>query len=278
MKKFCVYGNPTIDVIELETSEKYVAYGGGAYYSSLPLLEAREEVSIYSVYSPLLVKHPVSRFLVKKQYSPRANIFILEYKHGTRRIKVLDVAPPLYPWNVQEEECYAIVNPVLGEVGVGILKELSCRSPAVAMDVQGFLREVIKGYIEIRPSAEALLAISMVEVVHLDIEELCALMGYTEIKEALSKLSRYVKRVAVVTVRPNHAFIVTQHGYKSVSFENTPIVKDKTGSGDYYLSSYFYNYILHGDEVEAAYKAHERTSAWLARRGKQTPIANCGLN
>ncbi|MEM4061828.1 MAG: sugar kinase, partial [Desulfurococcaceae archaeon] len=146
MKKFCVYGNPTIDVIELETSEKYVAYGGGAYYSSLPLLEAREEVSIYSVYSPLLVKHPVSRFLVKKQYSPRANIFILEYKHGTRRIKVLDVAPPLYPWNVQEEECYAIVNPVLGEVGVGILKELSCRSPAVAMDVQGFLREVIKDY------------------------------------------------------------------------------------------------------------------------------------
>lgn len=266
MREFCVYGNPTVDIIRVSESETFVAYGGGSYYSSLPLLEAGERVRVYAVYSPLLINHPVLGLLVPAQYSTRTNVFVLEYTTGGRRLRVVDKAPPIYPWNHHEDPCYTVVNPVLGEVGLNLLRKLAENSMMLALDLQGFLREVRGEYIEVRSSTEALEALSMANVVHMDFEELVALTNASDVYRAMYSLSKLLKGVAVVTVRPRKTIIVTREWIREVEYEYAPAVINRTGSGDYYLSSYFYNYIKVGDEVESAHRAHELTTRWLLER------------
>lgn len=263
---FCVYGNPTLDLVAIEGKEAYFAYGGGSYYSSLPLIERGERVRVYAVFSPLLVHHPVVDYMVVSQYSARTNVFVLEYKSGTRSLGILDRAPPLYPWNHHEDFCYTIVNPVLGEVDISVLKRLKNVSTMLSLDIQGYLRVVVGNSLKLTSTPEALEAISLADVVHLDLEELFTMFNEYDLERAAGMLSKRTRGVAVVTIRPRKALLVTRDGFKQLDFGDSPQVADRTGSGDYYLSSYFYNYIRLGDEEEAAFKAHECTSSWLLER------------
>lgn len=274
---FCVYGNPTLDLVLIEGREAYIAYGGGSYYSSLPLIQRGERVRVYAVFSPLIASHPISDYIVMRQYSTRTNVFVLEYSSGTRRLGILDHAPPLYPWNHHEEQCYSIVNPVLGEVGTSVLKKLRNISAVIALDVQGYLRRISNGRLELASSSEAFEAISLADVVHLDLEELLTLFDTSDRELAVYKLSKLAKSVVVVTIRPRRALLLKRGVIRELDFGETPTVIDRTGSGDYYLSSYLYNYIRLGDEEEAAYRAHDWTSKWLLERQRKHVEGNSKL-
>lgn len=267
MKKFCIYGNPTIDIIKLSRREEYLAYGGGSYYSSIPLLSRGESVEVYAVYTPRLVGHPISKLIVKAQHSSRTNTFLLNYtSSGEREVRVLEVSESLYPWNSHEGLCYTIVNPVLREVSLDMLKYLKHKSLMVAVDIQGFVRFVENGIVKTRPDPQGISVLSEADVVHLDLEEALSLSGSSNVDYSLMLISKHVRGVAVVTVRPSTVFVITREGSRRVVFENTPIVADRTGSGDHYLASYFYNYICSNDELEASYKAHAETTEWLIKR------------
>jgi len=277
LNRFCIYGNPTIDIIKLEGRVEYVAYGGGSYYSSLPLLERGFEVRVYGVYTPLLVNHPISRFMDKKQFSTKSTIFVLEYMGNTRRLRVYEASPPIYSWNMHAGLCYTIVNPVLGEVDLNLLRAVRLRSAALALDVQGFIREAVNGAVVTAPRAEVFEALSQADVVHMDLEECQSIGGSRDIERSAKVLARFLRGAAVVTIPPDQVVILENSTLKRVKFDEAPLVRDSTGSGDYFLALFFVYYSTLLDAEEAAFKAHEGTTKWLIERETRSSLATSEL-
>lgn len=266
MKNFCVYGNPTLDYIKEVGGATYIAYGGGSYYSTLPLLEKGLKVEVYAVYSPALSTHPVSKYINKMQYSTKTNIFKLEYRGAERKISVLDRAPPLCSWNSQADLCYSIVNPVLGEIDVNLLKIIRQKSLLLAVDLQGFLRKLADNSIILEHTDSAVMAIQLADIVHADLEEFIALTGGLGISEAVYKVSKLLRGILLVTVRPMKVILITRYRFKIYELEGHYVASDKTGAGDYFLSVYTRTYIENHDEEDSVFKAHEYTTTWLKKR------------
>lgn len=269
MKRFCIYGNPTIDLISVmddkgrRAATEAILYGGGSFYSAIPLIERHLEVEVYAVYSHLLVKHPISNYINKRQYSTRANIFRIEYWGDKRKISVLDLAPALYPWNIHEGLCNSIVNPVFQEINSSTLKSIRCRSQLLAVDLQGLLRRPKGGEVVLESTQDAITALELSDVVHSDLEELFALVGTSNIRDAAEKVSKRLKGVLIVTIRPNRSVLISSGHAQIIDLPGDYIAINKTGAGDYFLSTYFYYYAEGRDEEESTYLAHEYTTMWL---------------
>ncbi|MEM4481658.1 MAG: sugar kinase [Desulfurococcaceae archaeon] len=266
MKRFCIYGNPTIDLISIGKVKEEAAHGGGSFYSAIPLIERNLKVEVYAAYSHRLISHPISAYINVKQYSSTANIFKIEYLGSTRRIRALELAPSIYPWNMHEGQCYSIVNPVIGEVSISTLKGIKCGSELLAVDLQGFLRRVREGELVLDSTPEAMIALEVPDVIHADLEEFLALTLSSNLKDATEKISKRLKGVMVVTIRPNKSILISSSAVKSIDLPVDYVAENKTGAGDYFTSTYFYYYLLKGDEENAAYLAHEHTTTWLRKR------------
>lgn len=265
MKKICIYGNPTIDIIELENNEVMVTYGGGSYYSSQPLIERSIDIEVYAVYSPLLSGHPVSKYIVKTQYSTNVNIFKLIYRGLERELILLDKAPSLYPWNMGMDCEYSILNPVIGEIDIGLLKNTRSMSVSIAVDIQGFLRERNGDRIYLKRNPIVLSVIEWADVIHMDIDEYRVLSGTSNVEDAFKQISKHLKGIIVVTEK-HSAMLIRPNGYEIYGFEEKYNAINKTGAGDYFLSTYFYEYITRHDEEDALFKAHIETVNWLRNR------------
>jgi len=264
--KVCVYGNPTIDIIVREDGSKTMAYGGGSYYSSLPLLERGWNVEIYASFSPLIANHPIAKYIVKEQYSTRTNIFVLEYRGLTRSIRVLDQAPPLHSSYIHSGLCVSIVNPVLREVSISLLKAIRSRALILALDLQGFVRGLREGSIVLEGGAETLYALQVADIIHADIDEIATLYNKERFLSVIEGVCRALRGVLVVTDRPSRFIVVTSSGIKQLEIEEDYVALDKTGAGDYFLTSYTIHYMDHYEPIEPLYKAHQDTTRWLKAR------------
>lgn len=263
--KICIYGNPTIDYIRDKDGNTRFAYGGGVYYSSLPFLQRGYHVEVYSVYSPMIVKHPITSHIVKQQYSARTNIFILDYTRFSRSILVLEKSDNLYHWNIHSGECMSIVNPVLGEIDISLLKLIRTKSSTLSVDAQGFLRETRSNIVRLVYEPAVLSLFEIADVVHMDKEEFNVLFTHVG-KHLFYNLAKRLRGVLVVTDRPNKVMVFSKSNLREISFGDGVFFEHKTGAGDYFLSSYIIHYMKFMDEEEAVYQAHEETSRWLSTR------------
>lgn len=281
--KFCLYGNPTIDVIVVKNTTR-ISHGGGVYYSALPLIQRGFNVEVYSALSPRLVDHPIARYIIKLQYSTRTNVFMLEYTNSERAVKVLEKAPPLYSWNTHRDLCYVVVNPVIGEVEISLLKLLRAKSRVLAVDIQGFVRTIsTSGDVFLEPSGSVLDVLELADVVHADVNEaecLVKALGYhTTLSTSLSLLAKRVRGVLIITRGSNKITVIHSGVVKDIECENSYVALEKTGAGDYFLTVYLLNYLASGDAVDSVYKAHEEVTEWLKVRDKMlhhTPYYSTG--
>jgi len=264
--KYCIYGNPTIDIVTENNHSRYVAYGGGSYYSSLPLIKRGISVEVYASYNTMLEEHPISKYIVKQQFATSVNIFELEYHGFERKLKVRDAAPKIYEWNTHIDLCNVIVNPVLGEVSVNLLRNIKLKSTILAVDLQGFLRRLVDGNITLtyNPEVEAVLEIA--DVVHADLDEYIALTRSRSSSITSFTNPRNLRGVLVVTVRPSKILIFTRSLFKVIEFKEDYYAPIKTGAGDYFLATYTHSYYETGDAEESAFLAHEETTYWLKER------------
>lgn len=269
--RFCVYGNPTIDVIKENDQLEYIAYGGGSYYSSLPLIDRGLNPEIYAVYSPALSGHPIVRYMVKQQYSKSANIFKIEYRGLNRALSILDKAPQIYDWNTHIGLCHVIVNPVLGEVSVNLLKKIKLNSLTLAIDLQGYLRAHMNGDIVLtyNPCIETIFELA--DVIHADLDEYRAILRSHDLINGCSRVLKKMRGVLVVTDRPSRILVLTSNRIKVIELNEDYLAQVKTGAGDYFLATYTYYYCKTNDEEESSYLAHEYTTKWLMQRNITRP-------
>lgn len=265
--RYCIYGNPTIDIILESDKSAYLSHGGGSYYSTLPLIAHGIKPEVYAVYSHMLHDHPISNFIIKQQYSTRANIFILEYKGLYRDLRVLDISENILDWNTHAGICNVIANPVMNEIGINLLRKIRLGAEILAVDIQGFIRNNVNSRIKLvfKPGVHSLFEIA--DIIHTDIEEFNTILRTAGIT-TLEKMSRNLRGIVIVTSPPNNAVLITRHKVKHLEFEDNYVASQKTGAGDYYLGAYTYYYSIIMDEEESAYKAHNDTSKWLRLRDK----------
>ena len=227
---------------------------------------------MYSVMSPRLVSHPIAEYITRLQYSTRTNIFVLNYTSEKRFLKLLEKAPPIYPWNTHQDPCYVIANPVIGEVGVSLLRVLRTKSEVIALDLQGLVRSVTSsGDVVLTPHSEALDALRLVDVVHADVEEAECLvrgLGETSLQRGLSAITR-TSRVVILITRGLGEITVAYGGLvRDVVVDVEYVAREKTGAGDYFLSVYLLHYLASNDLVESVYRAHEDVTEWLIERDR----------
>ncbi|MEM4717782.1 MAG: hypothetical protein QXE81_03365 [Desulfurococcaceae archaeon] len=265
--RYCVYGNPTLDIIYENNKPPYTSHGGGSYYSTLPLLVHGVKPEVYAVYSRVLVDHPVSSYIVKQQYSSRANIFVLEYRGLHRDLKILEVSENILDWNTHIGICNAIVNPVIGEISINLVKKIRLSTEILSIDIQGFIRDHVNTEIRLIYKPDVLFLFELADIIHTDQDEYNALMEISNfaIRE---KIHKTLRGSLVITSPPNKAVLITRHKTRYLEFEDNYIAFQRTGAGDYYLGAYTYYYYKSMDEEEAAYKAHDETSRWLRHRDK----------
>lgn len=273
MEDVCIYGNPTLDYIVLEDGSRKIGYGGGVYYSSLPFQrEGRYRLNVYAVYSPKIHNHPVYKAVNKLQYSSTATIFKLVYRGSSRTLYLEERAPPLYPWNIHEGLCISIVNPVFHEVTEANLAMIKVRSQLLAGDMQGFVRSLDNGRVVYSCSTRALHLLRYFDVVHMDVDELKAATCVWDELRALERLLNMVRGTRVVVTGRLKPIHVVDHGsLKSINIDDSPLVSDKTGAGDYFLGTLLVNMLSHEDFTKAVEKAHDETTKWLIERNASSP-------
>lgn len=269
--KYCVYGNPTIDIIEYEDGLKVVSYGGGSYYSSLPIISRGIPVEVYSVYSPLLSGHPIAQYIVKRQYSTRTNLFYLRYRGGARELKIMEKSPEILNWNTHSGLCIVIANPVINEIGYSLLKTLRSKSVLLAIDIQGFVREQVDANIYLKPSKIIYSILELADIVHADISEFKSITSMEGVQSNYHEIREITNGVIVVTQRPGKFILLTKERVKFIEIPEDYIADYKTGAGDYYLASYTIHYNETRDPEISIYRAHRDTTIWLKNRVHRGP-------
>lgn len=266
--RVCIYGNPTIDIVISKDGDRAIMHGGGVYYSSIPFINKGYNVEVYSVYSPLIHEHPIRSLIVKRQYSTRTNIFLLDYTGSERSIEVRERSDRLASWNIHDGICVSLVNPVLGEVDTSLLRNIRLRSSILAVDIQGFIREQRQHRIHNVFKPEIIDVFREADIIHMDREEFDAILSGLTTHDT-AQLQKLAKGVIVVTERPNKVTLITREVVRSMVLEMEDLIADKTGAGDYFLSAFTIHYLRETDYVESAYKAHIDTSKWLIYRAKK---------
>lgn len=272
MINICIYGNPTID--EIWISEKYITtrIGGGVYYSSQPFLKNTHKYKIHieGVVSPRNIELLTLHVHVYPHFSPRTNHFKLVYNDDGREIMVVDKAPLLINSYIPINDCISIVNPVLGEINISVLRTIRQKSRLLALDIQGFIRREENGRIVLYKNAEAYEAINIADIVHLDLFEALIITGKSidELEDIIRELRKLDIRYVIITRQYMEPILITKDGYKEITYSGRRLFKaeDKTGAGDYFLASIVKHYLKHYNIEYAVAEALQETDKWLTNR------------
>ncbi len=272
MVNICIYGNPTID--EIWISGKLIAtrIGGGVFYSSQPFLRNihKYKIHIEAVLSPRNIELLAQPVYVYPHYSSRANHFKLIYNDNGREIIVIEKAPQLTNSYVPLNQCVSIVNPVLGEISISVLKTIRYKSKLLALDIQGFIRKEEDGRIVLYKNTEAYEAIKIADIVHLDLLEASIITGepVEELEEIIRKLMALDIRYVVITRQYKDPILIMRDKYQVITYPGRKVFRaeDKTGAGDYFLASIVKHYLKCHNIEYVVMNALRETDEWLSSR------------
>lgn len=272
MINICIYGNPTVD--EIWISEKHIEtrIGGGVYYSAQPFLKNTHKYNVYieGIISPQTIELLSLHVCMYPHFSPRTNYFKLVYDNVEREIIVLDKAPPLINPYTPVNNCISIVNPVLGEIDLSVLKMIKQKSRLLALDIQGFVRRKEGNKVILYRNPEAYEAIEIADILHLDLFEASIIAGRSidDLEGIIHEIRKLNIRYVIVTRQYNEPILITREQCKKITYSNRILFKaeDKVGAGDYFLASIVKHYIKHHSIEYAIAEALHETDEWLLNK------------
>lgn len=264
-----LYGNFTFDIIILQGTLYDKRIGGGVYYSSIPFInDNKYSVEIHTVISPITYyNNSLTRYIVQEQFSTKANIFKLIYEGEYRIIMAIDKAPRINIDAGVGKPDVTIVNPVLGEISISLLKRIRAYTKILAIDIQGFMRSINNRNIIIAErTVESIEAIKLSDIVHMSFEEAVQLTLSSDINQISRRLAKINKKAVFIITRDEDPPILVINNRFSVIGTRQKPVRDRTGAGDYFLSTFTKKYIEINDEIESVQHAIKKTTRWLVSR------------
>ncbi len=266
--KICIYGNYVLDRIFYKGIFLGERIGGGIYYSSLPLIEEGLKPKLYTVLNPItssqLSSNNMLEYVTPVDHDKLPNIFNLYYINDRRIITVEYLTKKI---NKSYDACeYTILNPVLDEIPLYILKIHRVNNKLLVGDIQGFIRMIDEhGRITYKSIEEVLEIFNYLDIVHMSIDEALTIT-HGELN-LLTRITQYSKTCIVVTRGVEPPLIISNNKISTTrNNECEKISGETTGAGDYFLAKLLINYINTWSIDYAVEKAFIETCKWVERR------------
>lgn len=173
--------------------------------------------------------------------------FTLDYRWAERRLSVESVCEKIRPGDIQKIPEAVLISPIVGEVPEQTSKVLMT-APTIALDPQGFVREILKDG-NIRPKKwfdKDLL--SRVTIYKSSLNELKFITGRIDAKQGLRQISNLGAKIAITTRGSQGAFLMTEERLFCIPAYNAVEVLDPTGAGDAFIGAFLIEY-LQGEEA-----------------------------
>lgn len=242
----CAIGHVSKDIIRINGGSKELP-GGTGFYFPLALKSLGFNVSLIT---KLCYQE---KYLLDDLYSHNIPVFLgvsetttaFENRYDNdpdfRVQKVTSIASPFTRDDIPDiSPTLFHVGPLTkGDIPLEVLKFLSENS-RVSLDVQGFVRNVREGQVEIRDWDDKGKGLSYVEVLKAHVTEAVILSGEKDMERAAKKLSEFGPREVIITLGSKGSLIYSRGKFHMIPAFPERRVTDPTGCGDTYMAGYLY--------------------------------------
>ena len=270
-------GHMVIDTV-VKNSEMRKALGGTVVYGALaalkhnvrPIVISKVGTDFPDEYLMFLSRLGVDIAGVRISDKPSTR-FKLVYKGEERKLYLMARCENITSFDIKPQSVEnkpVIVGAVIGEITKDALQYVAEKSSILAIDVQGFIRQVgEKGEVTLVPSERAAEAISLADVVHAELYEAKAMLGIDDPVKAGKALIELGASIALVTEGVKGGYVVTKERVLRVPAASTNRVVDPTGAGDVYTTVFTIEYQKSGDMIHAAAMASAASSFLVEKEG-----------
>lgn len=256
----CVIGHVTQDQIIIDGEAPRAQPGGTAHYAGMVLRSLGLDTAVLTKLHPadrdeLLSELTGAGAVTRVLPSPVTTQFVNFYpdpEADTRLQRVLSVASPFRPEDLDVEACVYLLGPLMKEeIGLDCVRHLSESGSRIGIDIQGLLRELEGDQVVLRPFEDLSAYLMHVDALKASEEEALFVTGEKTAEAAAWALSEAGPREVAVTSGSQGSIIIATGRLFSIPAYPPDRMVDTTGCGDTYFASYLARR-LRGDGVERA--------------------------
>lgn len=240
-----VIGHVTRDRLAEPAGEERA--GGTATYCALALSRLGADVGVLTRLAPadedeLLVEHREAGVQLICAPSAKTTEFENRYSPQSpdrREQQVGAVALPFVPDDLDGIEAQLVhLGPLTADdMSVDFL-DAAARTGRVSLDVQGFVRRIVRGRVELEDWPEKRAGLARVKVLKADADEACVLTGERDPERAARRLAGWGPAEVLVTLASQGSVIFADGASHRIPAIETPKPVDPTGCGDTYTAAY----------------------------------------
>ncbi len=261
MADVCIIGHVTRDISRFNGPTGSEMPGGVVYYAGI----ASQSLGLETVVITKAAKGDADEILgelrdigIKTHCSASGVTTVFENEYSGNRLelrdqKVQSIAaafdlrdlPPVWAKTFH-------VGPLTnGEMSAGFLKAVSERGGRVFLDVQGFLRKIENGKINLVDWSDKREALAYVDVLKADLPEGRILSGEEDPERAVRMLAELGPEEVILTCGSKGSLVLAGGRLYDIPAYPPRVVGDPTGCGDSYSAGYIFHR-LRSDDIGAA--------------------------
>lgn len=248
MNDICCIGHITLDKIVTPKKTTYMP-GGTSYYFShgISHLKDMEHYQLVTALAPSEFKavDDIRAKGIRVTVIPSHRTVYFENTYGenqnNRSQRVLAKADPFTVESLKNinAHIFHLGSLLADDFSLDVVKYLSSKG-ILAVDAQGYLREVRGEQVYPVDWAEKIEALKYIEILKVNEHEMEVLTGYQEPKLAALQLANWGVKEVLITLGSLGSIIYTQkHFYKIPAYPPKEVI-DATGCGDTYMTGYLY--------------------------------------
>ena len=275
--RISVVGHVSKDVVTIPGRPPRVQLGGSVYYVPAALAALLDEVvaiTRLAASDSKAVGDAFRRLGVTPRIGASRETTEIEIVYeaadlARRRQRITRIADPFRPDDANQPEVAAYcLGPLIGaDIPVGFIEAVAGRGVPVALDVQGFTRQIEPDGIRlVRPPGIAGL-LAPVDILKADIDEARALTGRTDLASAARALAEFGAREVLVTAGERGSVVYCEGRLWPIPAIRPRRRVDATGCGDSYLAGYLHHRLCNSDPPAAGRFAAALASLKLENYG-----------
>ncbi|MCS7096493.1 MAG: PfkB family carbohydrate kinase [Candidatus Bathyarchaeota archaeon] len=260
-----VIGHFSIDSITLPSVKKpYVILGGSAAYVSLSAKSLGVNVAVISkvgddfpkAYLWWLSREGVDLSGVIRSREAWTTKFELKYSEdfSERNLRLISRAPPItmedLPKTVRAKAIH--VAPIANEISYEVIEGVRRSAEILSLDPQGLIRVFDdNGNVSYR-ALEKMETLSLVDIYKSTYEEIKALTGEVNLKNAIRIIHDHGVKTVIVTLGNKGAALSVEGAICNIPAYKPPKVVDPTGAGDAFIGGFLAEYLRGSDMLWCA--------------------------
>lgn len=265
MFDIAVVGHFSVDSIILPGAQKpYVILGGSAAYVSLSAKSLGSNITVISkvgedfpkAYLWWLSQEGVDLSGVIRSHEAHTTKFEIKYSEdfSGRTLRLMSRAPPITIEDLPKAMSARAMHiaPIANEISYEVIERIRRSAEILSLDSQGFIRVFDDNGNMSYGANEEKETLALVDVYKSSYEEIKALTGEADLKNAIRTIHDYGVKTVIVTLGNKGAALSVEGAICSIPAYKPPKVVDPTGAGDAFIGGFLAEYLLGSDTLWCA--------------------------